>query len=689
MNLGVSEPEMDSSHRHYQQDEKTDPLHTCLKRKLIEESMAHYPNGSSISQLLRKTIQKSRVLDQGLLYFSSSTLPTSTSVGSSHEERTSTSQKEHPCDPSLPHSYPAITTNGFEAERLYDEHLEAKRARVENIIRGMTTSPNNTTHNDVEKDVDYQSGCERESYRENKRKQKLPQYQNHCLTEPSISNSVSSKELKRDEECHKLKEQLQTLQRQIKQLQLRFFQVYDVSDQSSSEQENEDLDKTDLTSKNEETIGPSDQSFNNPPYINLYRKMGTEEAASKSSNIDKELNDSCLLSCEAKNFSETLKNELVGAVTQIVDSVLKRFSFKFYSYFSQTYNDLQASMSNSMDSSENKNLHSNANDQQHVEVHNRQRYHEYYQSQESTSLEDQTEALPLVVKKTTMNPSSSISPVLKRPYPLPQMSFPLALSSQHQENPILGHLLRYAPHANLANLQSIASPMDRSSPESLDLPWETVKLRSKIRSHHVNHQPCSTPFNQGQIESLCLPHVKAECGDLPSIVDGNLYASVSIQEGLTPSHLKKAKLMFFYTRYPSSSVLKMYFPDVKFNRCITSQLIKWFSNFREFYYIQMEKYARQAIVDGVTDSKELTVSLDSELFRALNMHYNKANDFEVPDRFLEVARITLQEFFSAILMGKDSDPSWKKSIYKVISKLDGEIPELFKSSTTFSAPLVQ
>lgn len=39
--------------------------------------------------------------------------------------------------------------------------------------------------------------------------------------------------------------------------------------------------------------------------------------------------------------------------------------------------------------------------------------------------------------------------------------------------------------------------------------------------------------------------------------------SVNIQEGLTPSHLKKAKLMFFYTRYPSSNVLKTYFPDVK------------------------------------------------------------------------------------------------------------------------------
>lgn len=43
----------------------------------------------------------------------------------------------------------------------------------------------------------------------------------------------------------------------------------------------------------------------------------------------------------------------------------------------------------------------------------------------------------------------------------------------------------------------------------------------------------------------------------------SLNVNVNIQEGLTPSHLKKAKLMFFYTRYPSSNVLKTFFPDVK------------------------------------------------------------------------------------------------------------------------------
>ena len=49
---------------------------------------------------------------------------------------------------------------------------------------------------------------------------------------------------------------------------------------------------------------------------------------------------------------------------------------------------------------------------------------------------------------------------------------------------------------------------------------------------------------------------------------------------LTPLHLRKAKLMFFYTRYPNSAVLKIFFPDVRFNKLTTAQLVKWFSNFR-------------------------------------------------------------------------------------------------------------
>ncbi|XP_026209238.1 prospero homeobox 3 isoform X2 [Anabas testudineus] len=168
---------------------------------------------------------------------------------------------------------------------------------------------------------------------------------------------------------------------------------------------------------------------------------------------------------------------------------------------------------------------------------------------------------------------------------------------------------------------------------------------------------------------------------------GELYLTAGgTQEGLSPCHLKKAKLMFFYTRYPSSNTLKTYFPDVKFNRCVTSQMIKWFSNFREFFYIQMERFARQAVRESLTRDgapclgrdNQLRVGRDTELYRILNMHYNKSNVYQVPERFIEVSEVALREFYSAIWTGRDSDPCWKKGIYKIICKLDSPVPDAFR-----------
>ncbi|KAM4536576.1 prospero homeobox 3 isoform 2-T2 [Odontesthes bonariensis] len=170
---------------------------------------------------------------------------------------------------------------------------------------------------------------------------------------------------------------------------------------------------------------------------------------------------------------------------------------------------------------------------------------------------------------------------------------------------------------------------------------------------------------------------------------GDLYLTaggVYTQEGLSPCHLKKAKLMFFYTRYPSSNTLKTYFPDVKFNRCVTSQMIKWFSNFREFFYIQMERFARQAVREALTREgaprlgreSQLRVARDTELYRILNMHYNKSNIYQVPERFIEVSEVALREFYSAIWTGRDSDPCWKKGIYKIVCKLDSPLPDAFR-----------
>lgn len=50
---------------------------------------------------------------------------------------------------------------------------------------------------------------------------------------------------------------------------------------------------------------------------------------------------------------------------------------------------------------------------------------------------------------------------------------------------------------------------------------------------------------------------------------------------------------------------------------------------REFYYIQMEKYARQAVSEGVKCVDDIHISMDSEIYRVLNLHYNRNNHIEV------------------------------------------------------------
>ena len=48
----------------------------------------------------------------------------------------------------------------------------------------------------------------------------------------------------------------------------------------------------------------------------------------------------------------------------------------------------------------------------------------------------------------------------------------------------------------------------------------------------------------------------------------------------------------------------------------------------------MEKYARQALSEGVKNSDEIRVSGDSELYRVLNLHYNRNNHIEVRDTMI-------------------------------------------------------
>lgn len=54
--------------------------------------------------------------------------------------------------------------------------------------------------------------------------------------------------------------------------------------------------------------------------------------------------------------------------------------------------------------------------------------------------------------------------------------------------------------------------------------------------------------------------------------------------------------------------------------------------------------------------------------------------FQVPLNFRPVVESTLREFFTALQNNRDLEPSWKKSIYKVIARMDEHIPEYFKTT---------
>ena len=51
-----------------------------------------------------------------------------------------------------------------------------------------------------------------------------------------------------------------------------------------------------------------------------------------------------------------------------------------------------------------------------------------------------------------------------------------------------------------------------------------------------------------------------------------------------------------------------------------------------YHLFQIEKYARHALSEGIESAADLKISRESELFKALNNHYNKTNEFEVTIR---------------------------------------------------------
>ncbi|NXW08397.1 PROX2 protein, partial [Fregetta grallaria] len=542
-------------------------------------------------------------------------------------------------------------------DQLSDQHLRAKRARVESIIQGMSLPP---TPQAFGTSLEAAFGHERERGggmpQESKRKPRVLQQGAGAAGRVTPAGGSSHAE-----GCQQLKEELCFLEQQLRRIQEKFSQVCDSGVAAQIQEGAEKVHPLpgkpgDRPDKDNATA--TSDLCKAPLWRSVLEVHGPEE--------DEDRGDTGGLPLAARVLSQALKQELAGVTSRVVDAVLKTFWPKAASHLLEQHHGPPVPGPD-------------ARREYFAAGKCRKPHAKPSPVNAPGSLgSPQAEALSRASGKSPGSHAGTFnSKGVRKPSQVPSMGYSLGSTAPVQDSQLLSQLLGYGQHS-LWGSGSHGSPSapERGPPEPLNLHWGTVKLRSSV-VRQQQQQPL--PLSPAAMESLAL---------LPAGRDGPRWAAAcrlsltlrQMQEALTPGHLKKAKLMFFFTRYPSSTLLKTYFLDVQFSRCITSQLIKWFSNFREFYYIQVEKFARQALLEGVVDAGTLQVSRDSELFRALNMHYNKGNDFEVPGQFLEVTSLTLREFFSAVRAGKDADPSWKKPIYKIISKLDSDIPEGFKAA---------
>ena len=114
------------------------------------------------------------------------------------------------------------------------------------------------------------------------------------------------------------------------------------------------------------------------------------------------------------------------------------------------------------------------------------------------------------------------------------------------------------------------------------------------------------------------------------------------------------------------------YPYLSIGKKRAAQFSKWFSNFREYFFHKIEENARQGLEQGVRKASD-------ELIMELKHHFDKTNLLkELPLEFVEIVNFAISLYQDALNQGKDSDPAWKKLIYKEIAAKDKPIPSSIK-----------
>nr|XP_009481033.1 PREDICTED: prospero homeobox protein 2-like [Pelecanus crispus] len=395
-------------------------------------------------------------------------------------------------------------------DQLSDQHLQAKRARVESIIQGMSLPP---TPQAFGTSLEAAFGHKRERGnkmpRESKRKPRVPQQGAGVAGQVAPMGGSPHAE-----GCQQLKEQLCFLEQQLRQLQEKFSQVCDSGDAAQTQEAAEKvhplpgkpgdrLDKDNATATSDPRKAPLWRS--------ILEVHGLEE--------DEDRDDTGGLPSAARVLSQALKHELAGVTSRVVDSVLKTAWPKAASHLLQQHRSLPV-------------LGPDGRTEYFAAGKCRKPLAKPSPMNVPGSLgSPQAEALSGASGKSLGSHAGSFSSKgVRKPSQVPSMGYALGSAAPIQDSQLLSQLLGYSQHG-LWGSGSRGSPSapERGSPEPRDLRWGTVKLRSSVVRQQQQHPLSLSP---AAMESLALlPAGRDGRGELQAAMHGAPFASTHISFG--------------------------------------------------------------------------------------------------------------------------------------------------------------
>ncbi|KAL6052736.1 hypothetical protein STEG23_025442 [Scotinomys teguina] len=374
-----------------------------------------------------------------------------------------------------------------DADWFGDEHIQAKRARVETIVRGMCLSPGPLVSRARE------SSGYPEKARERKRKQSLPMHQGPLTSGPAWDRGPKKGSTRVKEQLHLLKQQLRHLQEHVLQV---------TEPRAPAQGPGGTEPRSHLRAKPRNSFLSSSRTVESNPHQGSNKDIcGAVEH--RTIEVQQPSEEPMLLPSGSRALLETLRNELNRAVSQAVDSVLQQVLLDPPSHLTQRDGSCQGL------ASEGRGQLSPPGRSAYKELFALATLPRRVQPQAGVLLGNSSLATSLESSKCPVSPST-----VPKSYQSPLTAVP----SHIWENQIVSQLLGHGPDGHWSGSPpQVSSSQSHTSPESVQPPW-TLRQQQLPPSYppvHLESQPL-------------LPSVKMEQGVIQGMVDRIPFSAIHI-----------------------------------------------------------------------------------------------------------------------------------------------------------------